>query len=100
MKFKSLYKALIVTFVALLAISCNDTLDQVGFTIQPEKDRLSVNIDTLNLEARTVKVDSVFTKTKYPVLGEYEDPAFGSIKSEYIGEFYFPRFGIQTGCRH
>lgn len=90
MKFKSLYKALIVTFVALLAISCNDTLDQVGFTIQPEKDRLSVNIDTLNLEARTVKVDSVFTKTKYPVLGEYEDPAFGSIKSEYIGEFYFP----------
>ena len=90
MKLKSLYKVLFLTFVAFLAISCNDTLDQVGFTIQPGKDRLSVGIDTLQLHARTVQVDSVFSKTNYPVLGEYIDPVFGSIKSEYIGEFYLP----------
>jgi len=90
MKLKSLYKALIVTFVALLTLSCNDTLDQVGFTIQPGKDRLTVGMATLNLLARTVAADSVYAKTKYPVLGEYIDPVFGSIKSEYMGEFYFP----------
>lgn len=90
MKPRSLYKALFVTFVAILTVSCNDTLDQLGFSIQPDEDRLSVGIDTLQLQARTVQVDSMFAKTRYPVLGEYIDPVFGSIKSEYIGEFYLP----------
>ncbi len=88
MKLKPLYKTLLVTFVATLILSCNDNLEQVGFSIQPEKDRLAVGIDTLQLQARTVQVDSMFSKTKYPVLGEYIDPVFGSIKSEFIGEFY------------
>jgi hypothetical protein len=88
MKLKSLYKGLFITFFALLSVSCDDNLRQVGFTIQPERDRLAVGVDTLLLEATTVQVDSVFSKTNYPVLGEYIDPVFGSIKSEYIGEFY------------
>lgn len=90
MKPRSLYKALLITFVAISTLSCNDTLDQVGFSVQPDKDRLTVGIDTLLLQARTVQVDSMFAKTRYPVLGEYMDPVFGSIKSEYIGEFYLP----------
>jgi len=89
MKLKSLYKGLFITFFALLlTVSCDDNLRQVGFTIQPVQDRLAVGVDTLMLEATTVQVDSVFSKTNYPVLGEYIDPVFGSIKSEYIGEFY------------
>lgn len=88
MKLKSLYKGLFITFFTILTISCDDSLYQVGFTIQPSQDRLAVGIDTLFLEATTVLVDSVFSKTKYPVLGEYIDPEFGSIKSEYFGEFY------------
>jgi len=99
MKLTSLYQAIIVTFVALLALSCNDTLDQVGFTVQPGKDRLKVGVDTLFMQARTIQVDSMFAKTKYPVLGEYIDPVFGSIKSDYIGEFYFPEgSGFKTGA--
>jgi hypothetical protein len=99
MKLTSLYKALIVTFVAILTLSCNDTPDQVGFTIQPGKDRLKVGVDTLFMQARTIQVDSMYAKTKYPVLGEYIDPVFGSIKSDYIGEFYFPEgSGFQTGA--
>lgn len=91
MKLKTIYKLLIITFVTILSVSCNDTLDQVGFTIQPGKDRLAVGIDTLQLQARTVQVDSMFGETNYPVLGEYADPVFGSIKSEYIAEFYLPK---------
>ena len=99
MKLTSLYQAIIVTFVALLTLSCNDTLDQVGFTVQPGKDRLKVGVDTLFMQARTIQVDSMFAKTKYPVLGEYIDPVFGSIKSDYIGEFYFPEgSGFKTGA--
>ncbi|NLY25874.1 MAG: DUF4270 domain-containing protein [Bacteroidales bacterium] len=99
MKLTSIHKALIVTFVAILTLSCNDTLDQVGFSIQPGKDRLTVGIDTLFMQARTVQVDSIYAKTKYPVLGEYIDPVFGSVKSDYIGEFYFPQgAGFKTGA--
>lgn len=76
--------ALLIVFVA-----CDDTLKQVGFTVQPEKDKLAISTDSMLLSARTVEVDSVFSRTKYPVLGEYSDPIFGSIKSEYMGEFFY-----------
>ena len=71
MKPRSLYKALFVTFVAILTVSCNDTLDQLGFSIQPDEDRLTVGIDTLQLQARTVQVDSMFAKTRYPIRRVY-----------------------------
>lgn len=90
MKFSSLYKSLLIAFIALSVVACNDTLDRIGFTIQPDNDKLSVGVDTLELDARTIQVESVFSKTKYPVLGEYIDPVFGTIKSDYAGEFYYP----------
>ena len=37
MKLKISYKALLVTLVAILTLSCNDNLERVGFSIQPEK---------------------------------------------------------------
>lgn len=99
MKLKSFYKGVLLTFSAMLILSCNDTLDQVGFTIQPGMDRLNLGIDTLVIQARTVQVDSVYSRTKYPVLGEYTDPVFGTIKSSYVGEFYFPEgTGFQEGA--
>jgi hypothetical protein len=89
MKLKSLYTIFVIAF----AVACNETLDQIGLTVQPDDDRLKIEIDTLGLQARTIQTDSVFSKIQYPVLGEYTDPIFGSIKSEYIGEFYFPEGG-------
>lgn len=86
----SLYKAFLAILIVIIATACDDTLDKVGFTIQPDKDRLKLGMDTLNLRTRTVEVGDFFAKTKYPVLGEYADPVFGSIKSDYIGEFYYP----------
>lgn len=100
MKRKSLINGLFLIFAAMLTFSCNDTLDQVGFTIQPGKDRLELGVDTLNLQARTVQVDSVYSRTKYPVLGEYKDPLFGTIRSSYVGEFYFPEgAGFKEGAQ-
>ncbi|QRX63104.1 DUF4270 domain-containing protein [Dysgonomonadaceae bacterium zrk40] len=90
MKPNSLYKVLIVALLSFMALSCDDTLDQVGFSIQPGMDSLTVGIDTMHLKARTIQLDSIFGRTKYPVLGEYLDPVFGSVKSEFMGEFYLP----------
>jgi len=99
MKRNSLIKGLFLIFAVMLTLSCNDTLDQVGFTIQPGKDRLGLGVDTLDLQARTLQTDSVYNKTKNPVLGEYADPVFGTIRSSYIGEFYFPEgAGFKEGA--
>lgn len=90
MKSKAFCKILALLFFTLFAVSCNETLDDIGFSILPEEDRIHVNVDTLDLRASTVQVDSIFSRVWYPVLGEYMDPVFGSIKSDYVGEFYFP----------
>jgi hypothetical protein len=90
MKFKYLHKVLIIALIAVAAIACNDMLDEIGFTQQPERDRVGVGVDTLEVGARTVLVDSMFARTRFPVLGEYIDPVFGSIKSEFIGGFFLP----------
>ncbi len=89
MNLNTLCKVLVIAVAALSVVSCNDNLEPIGFTIQPGEDRLAVGLDTIELQARTVRIDSIYSKTQYPVLGEYTDPVFGSIKSEYIGEFYF-----------
>ena len=88
MKFQFPYKLTLIAFLIVL-VSCDDTLRQVGFSIQPQGDKLFVATDTLYVQAKTIKVDSVFSRTKYPVLGEYTDPVFGSIKSDYMGEFFY-----------
>lgn len=95
MKHKNLFKTIILVFVVSLIYSCDDSLKDLGFTIQPDTDRISIGTDSLFIKARTVSVDSLlpegmFAKTKKPVLGEYIDPLFGSIKSDYVGEFYYP----------
>lgn len=89
MKLQTLYKLLFIA-LATMFVSCNDTLEKIGFSIQPENDRVSVGKDTLELSSRTIQVDSIFSRTKYPILGEYIDPVFGSVRSEYVGEFYYP----------
>ncbi len=88
MKIKNIYILLLIS--AILLFSCDDTLKQIGYSIQPDIDQLGMATDTLTLEAVSVEVDSVFSRTKYPVLGEYLDPMFGSIKADYATEFFYP----------
>ena len=88
MKLNNLHKVLIIAALAVIVIACNDMLDDIGLTQQPVRDRVSVGVDTLELSVRTVAVDSIFARTRRPVLGEYIDPIFGSIKSEFIGGFF------------
>ncbi len=94
MKYKKLIKATLLTLIVLI-YSCDDSLKNLGFSIQPDTDRITVGVDSLFIKARTVSVDSLlpegmFAKTKNPVLGVYKDSIFGTIKSDYVGQFYYP----------
>ena len=95
MKQKNLFNILLLSLLVFV-YSCDDSLKDIGFTIQPDTDRITVGADSLFLTATTVSVDSLlpdgmFAKTKSPVLGEYIDPLFGTIKSDFVGEFYYPQ---------
>ena len=90
MKLSNLHKTLIIAALAVIAIACNDMLDDIGTTLLPEQDHLTVGVDTLELTARTVPMTDVFARTRRPVLGEYIDPVFGEIKSSFIGNFFLP----------
>lgn len=90
MKIKLLLNLTIVLFAIAFA-SCNDTLDSIGSNIQPAGDDISVYVDTVVLTAKTVSLeDSVYARHASGLLGEYIDPVFGKIKSDYLSELYCP----------
>ena len=90
MKIKLLLNLTIVLF-AIAFVSCNDDLDTIGGNIQPGGDDISVYVDTVVLTAKTVSLeDSVYARHASGLLGEYTDPIFGKIKSDYLSELYCP----------
>lgn len=88
MKIKLL--ASLISFLLLLAfVGCNDEMNNIGANIQPPKDSIYVLADTISLKAKTIPVDGVYARTINGVLGKYEDDIFGSIKSDYLCQFYY-----------
>ncbi|MDR1936999.1 MAG: DUF4270 domain-containing protein [Tannerellaceae bacterium] len=67
---------------------CNDEMGLVGSTIQPDSDKSIIYTDTFTLKASTFMMDSVYAKSAYGLLGEFYDPLFGNLKSDYICQFY------------
>jgi len=89
MKIKSLI--VFACSVFLIAFSaCNDELSTLGFDVRPPEDVVSVKIDTFAVSSSTFKVDSICAKSIYGMLGYFEDPVFGSLKSDYMCQFYCP----------
>ena len=73
----------------VLFASCDDDLRSVGGNIQPGGDDVSLDVDSLELDARTVLMnDSVYARSAVGLLGNYQDDTYGSISSEYLCEFY------------
>ena len=70
---------------------CNDDLTQVGTGIQPENDRPLVYADTFYMKAKTLQTDSVYARTIYGSLGEIYDPLYGTLKSDFMFQFYLQR---------
>jgi hypothetical protein len=80
--------ALCCLSAGLLASACDDNLTRVGITIQPPEDLITVYTDTFRMKAVTVKQDSIFAKTSSCMLGEMYDPIYGTIKADFLCQFY------------
>lgn len=79
-----------LAFGGVLFSGCNDELSQVGPSIQPGGDRSFVYADTFQVEASTIKLDSVYARTVNGLLGQIYDPLYGNLKTDYICQFYCP----------
>lgn len=91
MKIKTLL-SLSVALLAVISISCDDNISSLGGNIQPDGDDIIAGGDTISVKARTVSFkDSVYARTTRGILGEYIDPLFGKIKSDYLCEFFYPK---------
>lgn len=89
MKIKPLIQILIALLMAVFA-ACDDNLNTTGYSIRPNPDDITVSVDTVDLTAATIRMDSIYARTTYGLIGEYIDPIFGSIKSDYLCELYCP----------
>lgn len=90
MKSKTLLSAFIAIFIATIFIACDDDLNSVGDSIQPDGDNVEMGTDSFNITARTIALDRIYAKTASGLLGNYNDPLLGAIKSDYLFEFYCP----------
>ncbi|GHS90948.1 hypothetical protein FACS1894203_0790 [Bacteroidia bacterium] len=83
------YKVILLSLLSgILFWACEDSINSVGTGMLPDEDRIGVYTDTIYLEASTVKLDSIYAKTVYGMLGEFYDPTYGSLKSSYLCQFY------------
>jgi len=86
MKIRAFLLFLCLTVLAMS--SCNDDLSLVGGSIRPDGDVTIVTVDTFTITASTIKLDSIYARTINSTLGEFYDPLYGKLKSDYICQFY------------
>ena len=93
MKNKSLLGGLLA-LIAVIFSACDDDLNTVGSSIQPGGDGIYVKVDTAYIEAGTILMDSMYARSSSGLLGKYEDDSFGTIKSDFLTEFYCAENGM------
>ena len=94
-----LYKQDLLTLLISLFIftGCQNP-DSIGLDVDPENAIEGKLIDTVTVDSRTVKEDSLTTSslTKYP-LGYFSDPVFGITDSKISGSLTLPSEALSFG---
>lgn len=69
--------------------SCDDNTDNLGGSIIDDLDNMKVSTQTFNVVSRSVKADSVYSRTSTGYLGRVKDPETGAfIKGNFLTQFY------------
>lgn len=78
--------------LALLALAaCSDNITEVGTSVIPTTDGITIKSATFDVPLETVYRDSVYVRTGYPLLGTLTDPTYGEISASYLAQFYANR---------
>lgn len=80
------FKSVLTLFcigATLLLPSCNDDVSRIGLSL-PSDQHIQTKADTLLLSAKTIPIDSIYSRSTYTLLGHLSDPFFGNFRSSYI----------------
>jgi hypothetical protein len=69
--------------------SCTDD-NTIGTSMQPDQDKIAVLCDTVRVKTETVSQDGVNLRNSLEVLGEFTDPTYGTVKSDFMSQLYCP----------
>lgn len=88
MNLKQYITIIVLCLGGFILTNCSDDNNLVGSGIQPDEDFITVYTDTFQITASTIKIDSLYAKTTEGMLGEFYDPLYGHLKSDYLCQFY------------
>jgi len=69
--------------------SCVDD-NTIGSTMQPGQDVVQIDYKTIPVQTETILQDSVYLRNSLAVLGEFTDPTYGTVKSDFMAQLYCP----------
>jgi hypothetical protein len=87
-----------------MIVACDDSLSQIGLDTIPDRDKIEVQSSVIYLDndsgtgtdyAKTCSFDSIYFGAKTQaiyLLGNFYDPVFGSLKSDYVCQFHYSSF--------
>nr|WP_288833164.1 DUF4270 family protein [uncultured Flavobacterium sp.] len=95
-----MYRLYIMLFLGVLFVCCDSDVDAGEFVVG--SDNLSVTnkvilIDTATVEVSTINFDSLVTSNQSRILlGNYDDPIFGKVKSDSYFQLTASGYNLQT----
>lgn len=85
----SIFSAFCGLFLSAVLFSCVDD-NTIGSSMQPGQDVVAISFDTIRVQTETILQDSVYLRNSLAVLGEFTDPTYGTIKSDFMAQLYCP----------
>jgi hypothetical protein len=87
---KKTFLSLFCGFLVSAALfSCVDS-NTIGSSMQPDQDKISVYPTIIPVQTETILQDSVYLRNTLAVLGEFTDPTYGTVKSDFMAQLYCP----------
>ena len=81
------WTGIILFLTSLLLIACE--ANEIGAEIQPTEDKLSVKTDSFSVSATSALITNRYSESDKLLLGNYDDPIFGSAKLDFLAEFRY-----------
>ena len=78
----------IILFLASLIFAACEA-NEIGTEIQPTEDKLSVKTDSFAVSASTAIIKERYSESDKLLLGNYEDPIYGTARLDFLAEFRY-----------
>ena len=78
----------IILFLASLIFAACEA-NEIGTEIQPTEDKLSVKTDSFSVSATTAFIKDRYSESDKLLLGNYEDPIYGTARLDFLAEFRY-----------